>query len=114
MTQPQASPTRHGALGSQLHSPARQPATGAIPAGARVFRQRSATQIRAARLQANLTQEAMANRIPMDRATYVRNEQGHAAALLDTLILIADAIGVSLRSWCGSPDGAVVGVTSLR
>lgn len=56
----------------------------------------------------------MANRIPMDRATYVRNEQGHAAALLDTLILIADAIGVSLRSWCGSPDGAVVGVTSLR
>lgn len=53
-------------------------------------------QIRAARLAANLTQEAVANSIPMDRATYVRIEQGQAAALLDTLLLIADAIGVPL------------------
>ncbi|MFF5784173.1 helix-turn-helix domain-containing protein [Streptomyces sp. NPDC012693] len=53
-------------------------------------------QIRAARLHANLTQEQVANTIPMDRATYVRIEQGQAAALLDTLLLIADAIGVDL------------------
>lgn len=53
-------------------------------------------QIRAARLQANLTQEAVANAIPMDRASYVRIELGQAAALLDTLLLIADAIGVPL------------------
>ncbi|MFF0426927.1 helix-turn-helix domain-containing protein [Streptomyces sp. NPDC004520] len=53
-------------------------------------------QIRAARLQANLTQESVAHRIPMDRATCVRIEQGQAAALLDTLLLIADAIGVPL------------------
>ncbi len=32
----------------------------------------------------------------MDRATYNRIEQGHSAALLDSLILIADAIGVPL------------------
>lgn len=53
-------------------------------------------QIRAARLHRNLTQEAVAHRIPMDRATYVRIEQGQAAALIDTLLLIADAIGVPL------------------
>jgi transcriptional regulator with XRE-family HTH domain len=32
----------------------------------------------------------------MDRAAYVRIEQGQAAALIDTLLLIADAIGVPL------------------
>ncbi|WP_028814419.1 helix-turn-helix domain-containing protein [Streptomyces flavidovirens] len=53
-------------------------------------------QIRAARLWANLTQEEVANRTGMDRATYNRIEQGHASALLDSLILIADAIGVPL------------------
>ncbi|WP_308377902.1 helix-turn-helix transcriptional regulator [Streptomyces sp. ISL-98] len=53
-------------------------------------------QIRAARLHTNLTQEAVAARIGMDRATYNRIEQGHASALVDSLILIADAIGVPL------------------
>ncbi|MBT2523885.1 helix-turn-helix transcriptional regulator [Streptomyces sp. ISL-99] len=53
-------------------------------------------QIRASRLRANLTQEAVAERAGMDRATYNRIEQGHSAALIDTLILIADAIGVPL------------------
>ncbi len=32
----------------------------------------------------------------MERATYNRIERGHNAPLLDTLILIADAIGVPL------------------
>ncbi|MFC8272375.1 helix-turn-helix domain-containing protein [Streptomyces sp. NPDC057271] len=32
----------------------------------------------------------------MDRAGYNRIEQGHAAATLDTLLRIADAIGVPL------------------
>ncbi|WP_432111356.1 helix-turn-helix domain-containing protein [Streptomyces sp. YPW6] len=53
-------------------------------------------RIRAARKNANLTQEQVALRIPMDRATYNRIEMGHAAALLDSLILIADVIGVPL------------------
>lgn len=53
-------------------------------------------QIRAARLHANLTQEGVANSIPMDRSTYVRIEQGQSAATVDTLILIANAIGVPL------------------
>ncbi|MGW2533482.1 helix-turn-helix domain-containing protein [Streptomyces sp. NPDC001499] len=52
--------------------------------------------IRTARLTAGLTQEQVALRIGMDRATYNRIEMGHAAALLDSLIRIADAIGVPL------------------
>jgi transcriptional regulator with XRE-family HTH domain len=32
----------------------------------------------------------------MDRATYNRIEQGHASPMLDSLLLIADAIGVDL------------------
>ena len=52
--------------------------------------------IRTARLTAGLTQEQVALRIGMDRATYNRIEKGHAAALLDSLIRIADAIGVPL------------------
>lgn len=59
-------------------------------------RRRVGDQIRAARLHANLTQEAVAHAIPMDRASYNRIEQGHASATLDTLLLIADAIGVPL------------------
>ncbi|MEV8353213.1 helix-turn-helix domain-containing protein [Streptomyces niveus] len=53
-------------------------------------------QIRAARLYANLTQEAIALRIDMTLSSYNRIEQGHASPLLDTLIRIADAIGVPL------------------
>ena len=53
-------------------------------------------QIRTARLAAGLTQEQVALRIGMDRATYNRIEQGHSAALIDSLIRIADALGVDL------------------
>lgn len=59
-------------------------------------RRRIGDRIRAARLYANLTQEAVANRIEMDRPSYNRVEQGHSSPLLDTLILVADAIGVPL------------------
>jgi transcriptional regulator with XRE-family HTH domain len=59
-------------------------------------RRRIGEQIRAARLERNLTQEAVVNRIGMDRASYVRIEQGQSSPLLDTLILVADAIGVPL------------------
>lgn len=52
--------------------------------------------IRAARGAAGLTQEQVALSIGMDRATYNRIEQGHSAPLVDSLILIADAIGVPL------------------
>lgn len=53
-------------------------------------------RIRAARLHANLTQERLAMSINLDRSSLNRIEQGHAAPLLDTLIRIADAIGVPL------------------
>lgn len=52
--------------------------------------------IRTARLAAGLTQEQVALRIGMDRATYNRIEMGHSAALIDSLILIADALRVPL------------------
>ncbi|MFJ3834424.1 helix-turn-helix domain-containing protein [Streptomyces sp. NPDC090054] len=60
-------------------------------------RRRIGDQIRAARLAKNLTQQAVAERAGgMDRATYVRIERGQASPLVDSLILIADAIGVPL------------------
>ncbi|MDW4900689.1 helix-turn-helix domain-containing protein [Streptomyces californicus] len=69
-----------------------------VPPPAWVIARRRAIgdRIRAARLAAGYTQEQIALRIPMDRATYIRIEQGHSAALVDSLILIADAIGVPL------------------
>jgi transcriptional regulator with XRE-family HTH domain len=66
------------------------------PDWVRARRRAIGDQIRAARLYANLTQEAVALRISMDRAAYNRIEQGHSSPHLDTLILIADAIGVPL------------------
>lgn len=53
-------------------------------------------RIRAARIAAGLTQQGVAECTGMDRATYNRIEQGHSAALIDSLILIAEAIGVDL------------------
>lgn len=56
-------------------------------------------RIRAARLTTGLTQEQVALRIGMDRATYNRIEMGHSAALIDSLILIADALGTDLADF---------------
>ncbi|MFB8101367.1 helix-turn-helix domain-containing protein [Streptomyces sp. NPDC056007] len=69
-----------------------------VPPPAWVITRRRAIgdRIRAARQRADLTQEQVALRVPMDRATYNRIEQGHSAALVDSLILIAEAIGVPL------------------
>lgn len=53
-------------------------------------------QIRAARLHANLTQEAVALGVPMDRSTYIRIEQGQSSATLDTLLLIAAVLDIPL------------------
>ncbi|MFF8716142.1 helix-turn-helix domain-containing protein [Streptomyces sp. NPDC015184] len=53
-------------------------------------------QIRAARLWANLSQEEVALRAGITLGPYNRIEQGHSSPLLDTLIRIADAIGVPL------------------
>ncbi|MFE9845753.1 helix-turn-helix domain-containing protein [Streptomyces goshikiensis] len=67
-----------------------------VPAHVIARRRRIGEQTREARLFRGLTQEAVALRAGMDRATYVRIEQGHSSPLLDSLILIADAIGVPL------------------
>ena len=53
-------------------------------------------RIRAARLHGNLTQEKLAELAGMDRQAINRIEQGHASALLDNLIRIADALDTPL------------------
>jgi transcriptional regulator with XRE-family HTH domain len=51
-------------------------------------------QIRRVRIHHNLTQLDVCRRSGLDVATYSRIEQGHASPLFDTLVRIADAIGV--------------------
>ncbi|NUR27884.1 MAG: helix-turn-helix transcriptional regulator [Catenulispora sp.] len=55
-------------------------------------------QIRRVREERNLTQQDVCSRSGVDVASYSRIEQGHASPLLDTLIRIADAIGVPLAA----------------
>ncbi|MEV8310957.1 helix-turn-helix transcriptional regulator [Streptomyces flavidovirens] len=56
-----------------------------------------------AREHAGLSEQQVAERVRVDRATYNRIEQGNSVALIDTLVLIADAIGIPLselvRQW---------------
>lgn len=53
-------------------------------------------RIRQARLHANLTQEQVSLRTGIRISTVSEIENGHRAALIDSLIRIADAIGVPL------------------
>jgi transcriptional regulator with XRE-family HTH domain len=59
-------------------------------------RRQAADQIRRVREHHNLSQRQVCERTGIDVATYSRIEQGHSSPLLDTLIRIADAIGVEL------------------
>ncbi|MGW2985477.1 helix-turn-helix domain-containing protein [Streptomyces goshikiensis] len=68
-----------------------------IPHSVVVRRRRVGARIRAAREAKELSQQTVAELAGgMDRATYVRIEQGQSSPLLDSLILISDAIGVPL------------------
>lgn len=64
-------------------------------------RQAVGDRIRAARLHANLTQEAVALAAGTDRPSVVRIEQGQQSPTLDTLIRLAAAIGVPVRDLVG-------------
>ncbi|WTC56830.1 helix-turn-helix domain-containing protein [Streptomyces cellulosae] len=64
-------------------------------------RQAIADRMRAARQHAGLTQETVALRAEIRIATYSRIENGRSYPRLDTLIRIADAIGVPLRDLVG-------------
>ncbi|MGW4883342.1 helix-turn-helix domain-containing protein [Streptomyces murinus] len=59
-------------------------------------RRQVGAQIRRVREEHHLTQHDVCGRSGIDVATYSRIEQGHASPRLDTLIRIADAIGVPL------------------
>ncbi|WP_260612846.1 helix-turn-helix domain-containing protein [Streptomyces sp. WAC08401] len=49
------------------------------------------------RLHLSLNQQDVCGRSGVDVATYSRIEQGYASPLLDTLIRIADVMGVELE-----------------
>lgn len=66
-----------------------------------VERQAVGDHIRAARLRAGLTQEAVALAAETDRPSVVRIELGQQSPTLDTLIRLAAAIGVPLRDLVG-------------
>lgn len=53
-------------------------------------------RIRETRLRANLTQEKLAELAGLDRLAVNRIENGHQAALIDSLIRIADALDTPL------------------
>ncbi|GGW15688.1 hypothetical protein GCM10018980_52220 [Streptomyces capoamus] len=53
-------------------------------------------RIRDARLHANLTQERLAELAGLDRQAINRIEQAHSSPKLDSLLLIAEALGVPL------------------
>jgi transcriptional regulator with XRE-family HTH domain len=64
-------------------------------------RRKVGEHIRHTREHHNLSQRDVCERSGVDIATYSRIEQGHASPKLDTLIRIADAIGVELRDLVG-------------
>ncbi|MFI7239641.1 helix-turn-helix domain-containing protein [Streptomyces cyaneofuscatus] len=74
------------------------------PDRVRARRLQIADQLRAVRLHANLTQEAVSIRAGIALDTYNRIEQGHSSPQLDTLIKVADAIGVPLEDLVRQSD----------
>ncbi|MEU2764237.1 helix-turn-helix transcriptional regulator [Streptomyces sp. NPDC007094] len=67
------------------------------PDRVRARRLQIADAIRAARLGAGLTLEAVSLRTGIRIATLSEIEQGHSSPQLDTLIRVADGIGVELE-----------------
>lgn len=54
-------------------------------------------RLRSARLEAGLSQQTLAVKIGMTRSNYARLEQGRTNVTLDTLLRIADGLGLDLR-----------------
>lgn len=71
------------------------------PPDARVIARRREVgeRIRRVREHRNLTQHDVCGRSGIDLASYSRIEQGHSSPKLDTLIRIADAMGVDLADF---------------
>ena len=65
-------------------------------------RQQIGDLIRDHRLRAGLTQPELGNRIGIDRRQIQRIERGETDARLSWLLLIADALGVTLADLVGS------------
>ncbi|MFE3378327.1 helix-turn-helix domain-containing protein [Streptomyces anulatus] len=69
------------------------------PERVRARRLQIADNIRAARIYTGYTQEETSIRAGISLDSYNRIEQGHASPRIDTLIKIADAIGVELEAF---------------
>ncbi|MBK3556317.1 helix-turn-helix transcriptional regulator [Streptomyces sp. MBT56] len=69
------------------------------PDRVRARRLQIADAIRAARVAAGLTLEAVSLRTGIRIATLSEIEQGHSSPQLDTLIRVADGIGVELEEF---------------
>ncbi|MGW1440589.1 helix-turn-helix domain-containing protein [Streptomyces griseus] len=67
------------------------------PDRVRARRLQIADNIRSARIYTGYTQEEASIRAGISLDTYNRIEQGHSSPKVDTLIKIADAIGVELE-----------------
>lgn len=60
------------------------------------FARRIGEQIRTARIEAKLSQAAVADRIGMTRGNYARIEHGETNVTIETLLRIAEGLGLDL------------------
>ena len=66
------------------------------------------------RKQANLTQEALAERVGVARQTIVKWEAGESAPDLETAGRLAEVLGISLDDLVNAPDGEVCGDKAMK
>lgn len=79
----------------------RVPAQDPVPEHVIARRRQIGRRIRDARIDADLTQEQLAERTDLDRRTIINIEMGHFAARIDSLLMIADAVHVPLSRLVG-------------
>jgi DNA-binding XRE family transcriptional regulator len=74
----------------------RVPSLDPVPDHVLVRRRAIGQRIRDARVAAKLTQEKLGEQVDLTRVTIGNIEQGNHSPLLDSLLLISDALGVPL------------------
>lgn len=96
--------------------PAKRPKRTKPPLDAQARRRRREVgeRVRSLRRERKIAQDALANRIGIERSTLQRIEYGKTRTTLDTLWAIADALGVPVTrlladDWSTSPGGGAEG-----
>lgn len=80
------------------------PPADAPPAWLLARRRAIGDRIRAVRLHHNLTQERLGEQADVDRQQINRIEQGRSSPKLDTLLRLAEALGVDLADLVRTPQ----------